>query len=297
MRPATSARCWRPRTAGRRGPACAPGRSRTSSTCRPSTPTRSSPAAAASRGARTTAARRSRASAFTPVESDCKESLVAMHFTTEANGFLLLADGTVLQTIDRGIEFAQKTSVPGTRSAGTGGNAEPTDITFVTDAVGFAATSQGKIFQTTDAGNTWKPVSDTNRGGARHHVHRRDERVRGRRRVAVPRDHRRRRDLDAEGRRRARAARPAPDPLRRPELCVSPRRRRATCSCARPTAARRSRCRPRRPTRSSPRRSPRRRGLPPAASPARRSSPTTAGRTSPRSAAASRAASAACAQA
>ena len=101
---------------------------------------------------------------FTPVESDCKESLVAMHFTTEANGFLLLADGTVLQTIDRGVEFAQKTSVPGTRSAGTGGNAEPTDISFITDAIGFASTSQGKIFQTTDAGNTWKPVSDTTRG-------------------------------------------------------------------------------------------------------------------------------------
>ncbi|MDQ1702743.1 MAG: hypothetical protein QOF57_1995, partial [Frankiaceae bacterium] len=98
---------------------------------------------------------------FTPVESSCKEPLAALFFTSKRNGYVVLADGTVLQTADGGQSYAQKSAIPGTRSPG--GNATPTDIAFTADATGFAATSEGKIFQTVDGGNSWKVVNDTNR--------------------------------------------------------------------------------------------------------------------------------------
>lgn len=99
--------------------------------------------------------------AFTPVETSCKETLAAMHFTQDKVGFLVLTDGTVFQTTDGGTEFAQKSAVPGTRAPG--GQASPTALWFTSDTTGYAGASDGKIFQTTDAGNTWKVVNDTQR--------------------------------------------------------------------------------------------------------------------------------------
>ncbi len=99
--------------------------------------------------------------AFTPVEAACKEQLVALSFVSPTTGFLLLTDGTVLETQDGGTEFTQRTAVPGTRAAG--GAAQPTDVAFVGDATGFAVSSEGKVFETTDAGVSWKVVSDTAR--------------------------------------------------------------------------------------------------------------------------------------
>jgi photosystem II stability/assembly factor-like uncharacterized protein len=99
--------------------------------------------------------------AFTPVESSCKESLAAMHFTRDAVGYLVLTDGTVFLTTDGGTEFAQKSAVPGTRAQG--GQAFPTALWFTSDTTGFAGASDGRIFQTTDSGNTWRVVSDTQR--------------------------------------------------------------------------------------------------------------------------------------
>jgi photosystem II stability/assembly factor-like uncharacterized protein len=100
--------------------------------------------------------------AFTPVESSCPQPLAAIWFATESTGYLALADGTVFKTTDRGVEFAPAVAIPGTRQQN--GAATPTDLVFTSETAGFAATSDGKIFQTTDSGNTWKPVSDTNRG-------------------------------------------------------------------------------------------------------------------------------------
>lgn len=112
--------------------------------------------------------------AFTPVETSCREPLAALHFTTERNGYLALADGTVLQTADGGVEFAQKTAIPGTRAVGgppvgppggVGGPGAvvPTGLYFTGDTTGFAATSSGRIYRTIDGGNSWVVVSDTNR--------------------------------------------------------------------------------------------------------------------------------------
>lgn len=99
--------------------------------------------------------------AFTPVESSCKEGLAALYFTTKQNGYIVLQDGTVLQTGDGGVTYAQKSAIPGTRSPG--GTATPTDVWFLDDQTGFASTTEGKIFQTVDGGNSWKVVNDTNR--------------------------------------------------------------------------------------------------------------------------------------
>src|SRR3954451_1291409 len=110
---------------------------------------------------------------FTPVDASCRgppappaepssrEPLVALYFTTDRNGYIVLADGTVLQTTDGGQSYAQRSAIPGTRSPG--GNATPTDVWFTADATGFAATTEGKLFQTVDSGNSWKVVNDTNR--------------------------------------------------------------------------------------------------------------------------------------
>jgi photosystem II stability/assembly factor-like uncharacterized protein len=99
--------------------------------------------------------------AFTPVEAACKEQLVSLSFVSPTTGFLLLTDGTVLETQDGGTEFTQRTAVPGTKAAG--GGAQPTDVAFTTPTTGFAVSTEGKVFQTTDAGVAWKVVSDTAR--------------------------------------------------------------------------------------------------------------------------------------
>jgi photosystem II stability/assembly factor-like uncharacterized protein len=101
--------------------------------------------------------------AFTPVESTCPDSsrLVAMWFLNAQHGYLVLADGSVFETLNGGTEFATKTALPGSRAAG--GQVDPTDVVFLTDTSGFATTSDGNIYGTTDSGVTWKSVSNTNR--------------------------------------------------------------------------------------------------------------------------------------
>jgi photosystem II stability/assembly factor-like uncharacterized protein len=101
--------------------------------------------------------------AFTPVESSCPDNsrLAAMWFLSAQHGYLLLADGSVFETLNGGTEFATKTALPGSRA--TGGQVDPTDVVFLTDASGFATTSDGNIYATTDSGVTWKSVSNTSR--------------------------------------------------------------------------------------------------------------------------------------
>jgi photosystem II stability/assembly factor-like uncharacterized protein len=101
--------------------------------------------------------------AFTPVESSCPDSsrLAAMWFLNAQHGYLILADGSVFETLNGGTEFATKTALPGSRAAG--GRVDPTDVVFLNDTSGFATTSDGNIYATTDAGVTWKSVSNTNR--------------------------------------------------------------------------------------------------------------------------------------
>ena len=161
--------------------------------------------------------------AFTPVESSCKEQFAAGWFINRLTGFLALTDGTILRTDNNGDTFAQKNPLPGTRAPG--GRATPVDLRFLTDQIGVGATSDGKLYRTTDGANSWTLVG---RHGPRHALvllPRRQQRLRGRRRLALPRHQGRRRDLDAQGHRDP-ADQPALDPVRDAEALRHDHRRR-----------------------------------------------------------------------
>jgi photosystem II stability/assembly factor-like uncharacterized protein len=97
--------------------------------------------------------------AFTPVESSCDQPLTSLSFATKDTGFLLLADGSVLQTTDGGQTFTPRTAVPGSRAAG--GGSPGGAVAFRSATAGFAATAGGTIFTTADQGQSWKQVADT----------------------------------------------------------------------------------------------------------------------------------------
>jgi photosystem II stability/assembly factor-like uncharacterized protein len=99
--------------------------------------------------------------AFTPVESSCREQLVAGWFVNQTTGYLVLTDGTVLRTDNNGDTFAQRNALPGTRAQG--GAAQPTDIVFLSDAVGLARTSDGRVFRTVGGATSWALVGTTSR--------------------------------------------------------------------------------------------------------------------------------------
>ena len=122
-------------------------------------------------------------------------------------------DGTILRTDNNGDTFAQKNPLPGTRAPG--GAATPVDLRFLTDQIGLGATSDGKIYRTTDGANSWSLVSDTTRAVRSFFFLDAEQRLRGRRRLAVPRHQGRRRDLDAQGHRH---------PADQPALDLSARR-------------------------------------------------------------------------
>lgn len=100
--------------------------------------------------------------AFTPVESSCDQPLKSLSFASKDAGFLLLADGSVLQTTDGGQTFTPRTAVPGTRAAG--GQSTGGAISFRTATTGFVATASGAIYVTADQGQSWTQVADTGVG-------------------------------------------------------------------------------------------------------------------------------------
>lgn len=100
--------------------------------------------------------------AFTPVESSCDQPLKSLSFADKNSGYLLLNDGSVLQTTDGGQTFTPRTAVPGTRAAG--GNATAGAISFRSQTAGFVATASGAIFVTADQGQSWTQVADTGVG-------------------------------------------------------------------------------------------------------------------------------------
>lgn len=100
--------------------------------------------------------------AFTPVESSCDQPLQGLSFASKSTGFLLLRDGSVLQTTDAGETFTPRTAVPGTRAAG--GQAGAGAVAFRSPTAGFAATANGAIYATSDQGQSWKQVADTGVG-------------------------------------------------------------------------------------------------------------------------------------
>ncbi len=100
--------------------------------------------------------------AFTPVESSCDQPLKSLSFADKNTGYLLLADGSVLQTTDGGQTFTPRTAVPGTQAAG--GQAKAGAISFRSPTGGFVATASGQVFTTADQGQSWTQVADTGVG-------------------------------------------------------------------------------------------------------------------------------------
>ena len=149
--------------------------------------------------------------AFTPVESSCKEQFAAGWFINRVTGFLALTDGTILRTDNNGDTFAQKNPLPGHPRSGRLGD------------TGRPALPHRPDRPRRDLGRQDLP-HDRRRElvepHQRHHprralllLPRREQRLRGRRRLAVPRHQGRRRDLDAQGHRHP-ADEPALDPVR-----------------------------------------------------------------------------------
>jgi len=104
---------------------------------------------------------------FTASDQRCSAEVSSFHFPTQATGYILLGDGTVLQTPDGGGSFAQRTAVPGTAATGSGDDAA-TDLFFTGPQTGVAVTSSGRsggrIFRTTDGAGSWTLVASSDRG-------------------------------------------------------------------------------------------------------------------------------------
>ena len=149
--------------------------------------------------------------AFTPVESSCKEQFAAGWFINRLTGFLALTDGTILRTDNNGDTFAQKNPLPGTRAPGGRGDARRPALPDRPDRrrrdLGRQDLPHHRRRQLVDPGRRHDPRR------ALVLLPRREQRLRGRRRLAVPRHQGRRRDLDAEGHRHP-ADQPALDPVR-----------------------------------------------------------------------------------
>src|SRR3954453_8556931 len=93
---------------------------------------------------------------WTSSDQSCPSQLASFSFPSAGTGYLLTQDGSISQTADGGQSFSRRTSVPGTRSAGGGSNAQ--DV-FFTDATTGVALAGSKIFRTTDGGSTWTEVN------------------------------------------------------------------------------------------------------------------------------------------
>jgi photosystem II stability/assembly factor-like uncharacterized protein len=83
---------------------------------------------------------------WTGNETACANKIAAVDFPTSNAGYLLLADGTILRTIDGGRTWGRAGAPSGT----------PTAIAFSSATVGLAAGAG--IFRTADGGSRWSPV-------------------------------------------------------------------------------------------------------------------------------------------
>jgi photosystem II stability/assembly factor-like uncharacterized protein len=86
--------------------------------------------------------------AWTADEERCAAPIAALAFTTEARGYLVLADGTFLRSDDGGAHWAAQAPIP----------AMPTSAAFTSPDVGVATTATGVIYRTVDAGASWTVV-------------------------------------------------------------------------------------------------------------------------------------------
>jgi photosystem II stability/assembly factor-like uncharacterized protein len=102
---------------------------------------------------------------FSVSERGCPDPVQAFFFVSESTGYLLLRDGSVLLTKDKGETFAKQTAIPGTPAATGGGQLRPNDLAFTAPGTGIVfvtpqAGGNSQAFATTDEGVSWKPVPD-----------------------------------------------------------------------------------------------------------------------------------------
>lgn len=95
---------------------------------------------------------------WTGSDSRCAADVVAPDFPSPDAGYLLLDDGSVLNTPDGGRSWARRTTVPGTSAVGEA--FAPTDVAFTTSTDGVAATTQGRLYRTTDGAMSWTLVRE-----------------------------------------------------------------------------------------------------------------------------------------
>ncbi len=81
---------------------------------------------------------------FIVAEVNCPDRVQAMHFVDKNTGYLLLADGSVLKTIDAGDSFSKQTAIPGTGASATPGGAIAKDILFTGADSGIAFVCRGR---------------------------------------------------------------------------------------------------------------------------------------------------------
>lgn len=91
----------------------------------------------------------------------CVNRIRSFAFPTVDTGYLLLDNGSVYVTADRGQSWALATALPGTPSGG--GAAEPGDIHF-TSATAGVATAGNAIYRTTNGGSSWTLANNVANG-------------------------------------------------------------------------------------------------------------------------------------
>ncbi len=99
---------------------------------------------------------------YTVQERGCPDPIAAFWFVDETTGYLVLTDGSVLRTTDKGQTFSKQTAVPGTAASATGGNGRVVDIVFPEPGRGIVVLAGGPpitAYDTTDAGVSWKPLA------------------------------------------------------------------------------------------------------------------------------------------
>ncbi|MEA2458146.1 MAG: hypothetical protein QOC95_1118, partial [Thermoleophilaceae bacterium] len=105
---------------------------------------------------------------FTSSETGCPAAISSLYFATPQTGYLLLSDGTVVQTANGGSSFSGRQAVPGTEATRPANPpATPTDILFTDVDTGFAITKGpggGDVYKTDDGGNTWFPKAHVGQG-------------------------------------------------------------------------------------------------------------------------------------
>lgn len=105
---------------------------------------------------------------FVLAELNCPDRVEAAHFVSPEVGYLILRDGNVLRTTDRGETFSRQTAIPGTPASTGGGNAAPTDVAFTSNDAGIVfMRDSNTAYRTTDAGVSWQPEGDVAAGAVR----------------------------------------------------------------------------------------------------------------------------------